>query len=361
MRPLLSIIIPAYNVENYIEQCVRSVIGQMSGEHELVVVDDGSTDATGARISAILDSCPGVRSQLLSQPNQGIAMARNRGIAAACGDYIMFVDSDDALLPGSLAALAQAIAEHHPDVIACDFRMWHPDQESKSHRVSMGYPSGAVVRDQATILNTFFADRKMYVWANIFRREIYEQLATPIFPPNRVFEDVSTLPRLLSQCATLVYLPHAIIDYRQHPASITKLISEKWCFDFAAALSVAREHLDQRGVDPSVQKHFDIAAAYFYIGVVKCSYELPRADGRRVRARIKPIFIDSLYGDCASMLEAARCVHTVSHDRRHDARTIKQVESALAGSIVFRFRQTASRKLKLWRRLHKNRKAADSA
>ena len=99
-----------------------------------------------------------------------------------------------------------------------------------------------------------------------------------------------------------------------------------------------------------------MAAAYFYIGVVKNSYQLPLADGRRVRAMIKPVFIDSLYGDCASMLASSQCMHTVSHDRRRDVTTVRQVNSALEDSIVFNFTQAASRKIKLWRRLRKTLK-----
>lgn len=356
-QPLLSIIVPAWNVQRYIAQCLVSVLDQMGPRHELIVIDDGSRDATLVRIRALLEERSGIACTVLAQDNQGIAVARNNGLAAARGEYIVFVDSDDRLLPGSLAALEQAIGEYRPDVVACDFRVWHPDQDDKSHRVSLGYPPG-LVRDQATILNTFFADRQMYVWANVFRRAVYAQLESPVFPPGRVFEDMSTLPRLLSQCASLVYLPHPIIDYRQHPASITKLISEKWCMDLAAALLAARRHLERRDVDESVKAHFDIAAGYFYIGVVKDSYELPRAQGRRVRESIKPVFVESLFGDCASMLAATRGARTVSIDRQHDARMVRQVERALAGSLVFRARQTASRKIKVWKRLRRNQKAA---
>ena len=359
LSPTLSIIVPAYNVGAYIEQCVESILAQLQSWHELIVVDDGSTDDTLARVRALQASAAHrtrTNLRVLTQANAGIAVTRNNGIALATGEYIAFVDSDDALLAGALAALDAAIAEHRPDVIACDFRMWHPESEKKSRRVSLGYPAGTVLRDQAAILNTFFADRQMYVWANIFRRAIYDQLATPIFPPNRVFEDVATVPRLLSQCATLLYLPQAIIDYRQHPSSITRVITEKWCFDFAAALTQARSHLDERGLCPTVQPHFDLAAAHFYIGVVKNSYQLPRVDGRRVRAQIKPVFVNSLYGDCSSMLASAECEHTVSNDRRRDKATIRQVQSALDDSILFRFRQTASRKLKLWRRLRRTPK-----
>ena len=351
----LSIIVPAYKVQDYIVQCVQSILAQLRDDHELIVVDDGSPDATLPRVQALQAAYKGRNFHVTTQVNQGIASTRNNGLQMAGGEYIAFVDSDDVLRPGALDAIGQAIAEHRPDVIACDFRMWHPDQESKSRRVKLGYRAG-INRDRTAILNTFFADRQMYVWANIFRRDVYAQFAMPLFPPGRVFEDVATVPRLLSQCATLLYLPQPIIDYRQHPSSITRVITEKWCFDFAAALSTARQHLDKCGIDKSVQCHFDMAAAYFYIGVVKNSYQLPRAHGRRVRARIKPIFIDSLYGDCSSMLMAAQSEHTISHDRRQDAATIRQVKSALADGIVFNFTQTASRKIKLWRRIRRTPK-----
>ncbi|NHZ96597.1 glycosyltransferase family 2 protein [Massilia sp. CCM 8734] len=356
-QPLLSIIVPAWNVQNFIAACLESVLDQMGPRHELIVIDDGSRDATLARARALIEARSDMACTVLAQDNQGIAMARNRGLACARGEYIVFVDSDDRLLAGSLAALEQAIDAHHPDVIACDFRVWLPDQEDKSHRVGLRYPPG-LLRDQATILNTFFADRQMYVWAKVFKRAVYEQLEAPVFPPGRVFEDMSTLPRLLSQCASLLYLPHAIIDYRQHPDSITKLISETWCMDLAGALPVARGHLERLGVAPSVKTHFDIAAGYFYIRVVKDSYELPRASGRRVRAFIKSVFVESLFGDCASMLAAVRAGQTVSIDREHDARMIRQVERALAGNFVFRARQTASRKIKVWKRLRRTQKAA---
>ena len=285
-------------------------------------------------------------------PHDRLGVAQQLADRVAQGDYIAFIDGDDVLLPGSLAAMDQAIAAYAPDVIACDFRMWHPDSEAKSRRVTLGYPSGALVRDQATILNTFFADRQMYVWANVFRRDIYAQLDAPIFPPDRVFEDVATVPRLLSQCASLVHLAHPVIDYRQQPAAV----SEQWCLDFAGALPVARRHLQARGVADSVKRHFDVAAAYFYVGVVKNSYRLARVEGRRVRAQLKPVFAASLFGDCATLVATAGRTDMTSNDHTLDAVIIRQVESALGGGMVVNFKRVATRKLKLWRRLRNARK-----
>ena len=337
MSLTLSIVVVAYNVERYIDECLASILEQIGPSHELIVVDDGSGDATAARASAVKASHPDVNFTIITQDNRGVSGARNRGIAAARGQYLAFVDSDDVLLPGALAALGEAITLYHSDVVVCDFKMWRPDKESKSRRVAMGYAAATVLREQTAILNTFFAGRRMYLCAHVFKRAIYSQLGETAFPPGRVFENIATLPRLLSLCSSLAYMPQPIVDHRQHPASIARVVTEQGCMDLGAALALARAHLDTRALDASVRDHFDIAAAYFYIGVVKNSYQLPTPIGRRVRDEIRPIFQRSLYGDCASMLAAVR--------------------SALAGSMVFGLRQAASRKLKLWQRLRHTRQA----
>ena len=356
MNPTLSIILPAYNIEPYIEQCVRSVLPQLREHHELIVVDDGSTDSTRALVTRMQQEWPGTNFRVISQANEGLAGARNHGVRAAKGDYIVWVDGDDVLLEGVLALLDQAIGEHLPDVIALDFHMWHPQEPHKSHYVKLGYPDNALMRDNEAILNTFLAARKTYVWTNVIRREIYTRLLDPIFPPGRVFEDVSTVPRLLSLCASLLYIPKAIIDYRQHPASITQSVSEKWCMDFASALPVARRYLLDKGVSDSVKRHFDIMAGHFYIGVVKSSYQLPGAVGQRVRASIRATFTENLFGDCASMLEFTRGPETRSTTREADLHMIGQVRNALSGNLIFHLSQTASRKLKVWRQARKLRK-----
>lgn len=349
----ISVVVPVHNVQRFIEQCCRSVLGQLRANHELIVVDDGSRDNTLALVQKLQEAWTGSNFHVFSQASGGMASARNHCLRVAQGDYIAFVDGDDVLLPGALAAIEQAIIEHRPDVVACDFRMWHPEDPAKTRSVRLGYPVGKLLRDPETLLKIFFADRQLYIWSNVFRRDIYAQLAAPVFPPDRLFEDVATVPRLMSQCRSLVHLAHPVIDYRQHAAG--SAVSEQWCLDFASALPLARQHLQASGVAESVRRHFDIAAAYFYVGVVKNSYRLPRAEGRRVRALLKPIFAGSVFGDSASMVATTGRADTISNDRTLDAVIIRQVESALTGGMVVNFKKAASRKLKLWRRLRKHK------
>lgn len=345
-EPTISLIVPAYNGQAYIEDTLRHVLPQMHGDHELVIVDDGSTDRTRDIVRGLQAAHPELSITLVEQANQGISQARNAGLRHARGEYIAFIDSDDRLLPGSLAALDGVIAHQRPDVIATAFRMWHPDAPAKDRDVYMDYPAGEVITCQDRMLGAFFNDRHMYVWCKVCRREIYAQLEMPLFPPQRLFEDVAVVPRLLQRCRTMVYLPHVLLAYRQHPVSITRVISEQWCVDFASALASVKPHFEQGGASAVVRERFDVAATHFYIGVIKNSYQLPNATGRSVRRKVRDIFLDSLFNPPQQVLAGMQGA---------DAHTARQAGMALRGSWRFHFGQQVTRKIKLWQRMKRTR------
>lgn len=348
--PSLSIIVPAYNVEQFIDTGLAAIALQLLPRHQLIVIDDGSSDTTPARIAALQARHGGTNFLFARQSNQGVSCARNHGLALATGDYIMFIDSDDQLLPGALAAIEDVIASHHPDVVACDFRMWNPHKPSKNRTLRCAYPAGQLIADRDLIMDVFFSDRDLYIWTKVFRREVYARQHTPLFPPGRVFEDVMVVPQLLASCASLVYLPLAIIDYRQHPVSITYTVSEQWCHDFSAALHTARKTLAGHALGDSVRMQFDVTVCYFYIGVVKNSYQLRYATGQRVRAAIKASLADSLFHPLATVLAAMDSGTLRSKSPKADRVVARQVRAAVDGSLGFHLAQALNRKLKSWRR-----------
>lgn len=356
--PSLSILVPAYNVRHYVGDCIAAILRQLQPQHELIVIDDGSSDGTAALLAQLKAAHGGDNFTLIEQANQGISCARNRAVQEARGDYIVFIDSDDLLLDGALAGIEAAIAQWRPDAVAVDFRMWHPDQPSKNRTVRCGYAPNTPITDRDTILSVFLADRDMYVWAKIIRREIYAQLAMPLFPPGRVFEDVAVVPQLLNLCASLVYLPMAILDYRQHPVSITRAISERWCMDFAAALLPVKQQFQRHAVSAPVQLQLDVAVCYFYVAVVKNSYQLPADVGNRVRAAIKAKLLESLFNDYRAVLRAMEDGTILSNDRGSDRAHAKQIRQAISGSLAFHWKQTINRKIKLWRRMRATRALA---
>lgn len=105
---LFSIIIPAYNAEAYLQRCLDSIFSQEFADYEVIVINDGSNDGTAVLLEEYASKHPNL--QVLTQSNQGMATARNRGLEVAQGDYVMFVDSDDRLCSNVLATLAPQVS-----------------------------------------------------------------------------------------------------------------------------------------------------------------------------------------------------------------------------------------------------------
>lgn len=163
--PCLSVIVPVYNVEGYLEECLASILGQDVEGLEVVCVDDGSTDSSGMLLEewAARDD----RIRVVSKPNGGLSSARNAGIEAARGDYLMFVDSDDALLPGACRRVLEAFRDTGADIVTfgavCD-----PEEEATEWLIECLSPRDAVYRgfDEAIL----FEERsRPYVWRSAFR------------------------------------------------------------------------------------------------------------------------------------------------------------------------------------------------
>jgi hypothetical protein len=351
MKPELSIVVPAYNAERFVEPCFAPVLEQMTAAHELIIVDDGSVDRTASAVESLALRHPQCAVRLVRQENQGQAGARNRGVQEALGEYLLFLDADDMLLPGTLAALAGVIQDHAPDVIVCDFNMWRPDNPRKNRRVEYGYPADTLVQDRDQILTTYFTDRHTYVWAHVFRRDIYARQAQPIFPPGRSYEDVAALPGLLADCRSLYRLARPTIDYRQHAGSIKNAVSAKWCVDYVSALQHVKQAFAQRPASEEVRMQVDICACHFYIGMLKSSFQLPWREGNAVRTRVNRMFVESLFHPSGQVLAAMERGILPSRDRKADRVVAGQVRKALSGSLAFSLGKALSRKFKQWQRV----------
>ena len=114
--PLISFVIPVYNVAPYVRECLESVIRQDFKDFEVCVVDDGSTDGSSAICDEYAATYPG-RFKLKHQPNQGVSVARNNALDMATGQYIWFVDADDYILPGSLCYISEILRQSGCDTL----------------------------------------------------------------------------------------------------------------------------------------------------------------------------------------------------------------------------------------------------
>lgn len=182
MNPLISIIVPTYNVEKYIRTCIESILAQTYRNIEVIIVNDGSTDQSLAVISDLICSHHNIK--VINQKNQGVSVARNTGIDAATGKYIAFVDADDKIKPDFVSSLYQIADKTGADIVRGSFRDfngnipkgWVPD-----FNVPTNY--GTIVLDQFLSSNISFV-----VWSSIYRLDFINSNHIR-FTPGILFEE----------------------------------------------------------------------------------------------------------------------------------------------------------------------------
>lgn len=213
--PKATVVVPVYNVEEYLEKCVESILAQTEEDFELLLVDDGSTDGSGSLCDRI--SQRDSRIQVIHQENQGLGGARNTGIKAASGDWILLVDSDDWIQPDTLEKTLEAGLREEADLVMFGFRS---------------------VDEQGNTLQTFLEDAPKdrgitlterpdlllmapSACCRLYRRELLTRTGI-LFPPRVWYEDMRTTPKLLAQARQVVFLDYVGYNYLSRTGSITK-------------------------------------------------------------------------------------------------------------------------------------------
>lgn len=234
----LSIIVPIYNVAPYLRKCVDSLLVQDISDYEIILVDDGSTDDSGAiadeivreamcNVQCAIDNETNCQSPIANNPtlrvihqeNAGLSAARNTGIAAATGDYIMFVDSDDYLQPNVLGALMEQVERDNLDVLRFRYQNVRESGEAFAPYKDMtnynDYSSNPT--DGLTFLNERMGTQ-CYAVQFLVRREIVLQ---ELFTHGIYFEDTDWTPRMLLRAKRVASTDLVVYNYLWREGSIT--------------------------------------------------------------------------------------------------------------------------------------------
>lgn len=234
----LSIIVPVYNVAPYLRKCVDSLLTQDISDYEIILVDDGSTDDSGAIADEIVSEAMGNRQwaidnetnsqspianrptlRVIHQENAGLSAARNTGIAVATGDYIMFVDSDDYLQPNTLGALLAQAERDNLDVLRFRYQNVRESGEAFAPYKDMtNYNDySSTPTDGLTFLNEHMGTQ-CYVVQFLVRRDIVLQEQ---FTPGIYFEDTDWTPRMLLRAKCVASTDLVVYNYLWREGSIT--------------------------------------------------------------------------------------------------------------------------------------------
>ncbi|MEG0500086.1 MAG: glycosyltransferase [Rikenellaceae bacterium] len=243
----VSVIIPVYNMEKWVEECIRSVQNGGYENIEIIVVDDGSQDSSGSIVNRLLDEDQ--RIIYLHKKNGGLPAARESGIHLATGDYILFVDSDDYIKEGSIAEMVECALEKDADMVYTDYLLLYNSQPSDILRMN---PTGRDITDGLSYLRNRL---ECYLCMKLFKRELLLNIEQQ---KSQVCEDLYAMVQILIGCQRIAYIPKPLYYYRQTSQSIMRSSRQKTVGEWL------KHALQMRVLLPKLQLPEDIKVIFFY-------------------------------------------------------------------------------------------------
>lgn len=294
-EPLISVIVPVYNGQDHLENCIRSIEDQTYGKLEIIIVNNGSTDGTAAVCARLRADYGNV--SVLTLGDEGVSVARNVGVGAAKGDHIMFVDADDRLCPETLRTLYDCMIDTGSDVAGCGFFTWSSEEEWKQgvakEKASGDKAAGqTVVYDKGRYLKEALLCGNSRCWSKLYRREIFDKVH---FPEDlSIGEDLLFLIRMLPHVGQIAETDYQGYGYFQNPSGTMNRAFTPRYMDQITCWELAREEI--RRVDQSLDAQ---VTALYMMGIMLTAGKLAMLSAAERRTQKEYIQI------CHGKLKAA--------------------------------------------------------
>lgn len=219
VSPCVSVIVPIYNQQDYLRQCIESILNQSHQNLEVYLIDDGSTDSSGSICEEY--QAKDSRVKVVHKSNGGLSDARNAGLERCRGQYILFVDSDDFIRVDMIEKLLASIETEHADIAVCDCYLTDKDGEllKKQNRgiSDTVYTGEEILRFKVDIL---LEDLWLLVvaWNKLYRRSLFNRVR---FPKGKIHEDEYIFCKIYRQATTVSCISDKLYYYRKHDGTIT--------------------------------------------------------------------------------------------------------------------------------------------
>lgn len=278
----ISVIVPCFNADRYLNVCLESLSAQKSPLIEMIFIDDGSTDATGAILDQFAMREP--RAKVVHIPNGGVSAARNCGLSMASGRYIAFVDADDALEENSLMTLYQAARHTGAQIISADHIVF--DME-KNERVRVAIDP--VVQQPSEIVKEIIHMHRIYnnIWNKLYDRALFAD-SMRLDEGVRIGEDALLNLRLYMRAGKVVHLPECTYVYRVHSKSA-----------MATIRGYSEAHQPMLSSMSEILLEYGIKERYFRDFLQSCIWRDEKEKGicssmRRFNAHIRPLVMEGI-------------------------------------------------------------------
>ncbi|HEL1673830.1 TPA: glycosyltransferase [Streptococcus suis] len=219
--PLISIIVPVYNVENYLDECIQTVLAQTYSNWELLLINDGSTDSSGTICDDYAKSDERIR--VIHLKNRGVSEARNTGLTLSKGEYITFLDSDDGIREDFLETCLTTAIQHDVDIVIGHFFIWDENQQTfyyfveQSQKDTIELISAQEALNRQVVWKNLNTAPFVVAWGKVFKATLFNTIR---FPKGKVFEDEYTIHKALLKSDSVALINKEFYMYRRHGNSI---------------------------------------------------------------------------------------------------------------------------------------------
>lgn len=255
-HPLVSIIVPVYNAERYINACIDSLTSQTYGNVEIILVNDGSTDSSGGICDDYTRSDN--RVTVIHQENQGVSVARNRGILEAHGEYLLFVDADDYIGENVVQNMMAGVMNGEDvDIVAGNFLVFNSD----------GYVGEPVKPNIPAGVLSYQDEEGMYLYGllttlnsacgKLIRKSVITENGILFSEELKIAEDLEFMAKAILKSESILYLDEPLYFYRrdhENSSSAMSVMSEKKAYDFGKSLKRIAEYARENGLDTKIVK-----------------------------------------------------------------------------------------------------------
>lgn len=250
--PKVSVIVPFYNVEQYIGKCLETLVNQTLEEIEIIVVNDGSKDRSKEIVQTIEKQFPN-KIVYIEKENGGLSDARNYALPYAKGEYIAFLDSDDYVEKDMYEKMYELAKKENSDLVECDFYWEYPKRQKKDE--------GKFYQGKKEMLEKI----RVVAWNKLIKREILEK-AEVKFPKGYRYEDVEFTYKLIPFIDKVSFLKESCVHYIQREGSISNLQNEK-----TKEIFVVLENVIQWYEEKGIYETYQTVLEYVYIRYAFCS------------------------------------------------------------------------------------------
>ena len=279
---LLSIIVPVYNVERYIRPCLESIFRQGLDENdfEIIIVNDGTPDKSMEMIADIIASHQNIH--VINQENYSLSVARNNGIAAAKGEYILMPDSDDLLIENSLKPLLDKALETKADLVVADFLEMTDEEIAKNLTIEQP-PLTVKERKGEELYLQDLNPGQCYVWRTLYKRSFLNENHIT-FVPGITCQDIPYTHECYLKSKNTLRISILLNIYRRGHKSATSNFNKKKCMDLCAAVAATWKLRNVEGLSPKTKLKLNdnIFVSFTLISYVMIWGECSKSDRREI-------------------------------------------------------------------------------